>query len=148
LAGRTLSLRVITPERIVLDARVTSVRLPGVDGSIGVLPRHAHMVAAIDVGLLHYTQEGIEHVLLVTEGFAEVKDDTLRVVCEAGERPAEIDEERARAAEARARERLTRLRGVDEAPEPVDLLRAEAALRRALVRLEVLKYAPRERVRT
>ena len=39
MAGRTLSLRVITPERIVLDARVNSVRLPGVDGSIGVLPR-------------------------------------------------------------------------------------------------------------
>jgi F-type H+-transporting ATPase subunit epsilon len=148
LAGRTLSLRVITPERIVLDARVSSVRLPGVDGSIGVLPRHAHMVAAIDVGLLHYTQDGIEHVLFVSEGFAEVKDDTLRVVCEAGERPAEIDEERARAAEARARERLTRFRGAEAIPEPVDLLRAEAALRRALTRLEALKYAPRERVRT
>jgi F-type H+-transporting ATPase subunit epsilon len=130
----TLTLRVLTPDKIALDQGVASVRLPGLDGSIGVLPRHAPMIAALDVGLLHYrtTPGGPETLLFVSGGFAEVRGDTLRVVSEAGERPEEIDEERARAAEQRARERLAVARGEGDA---IDLLRAEAALRRALMRL-------------
>src|SRR5258705_13081695 len=108
MAG-TLTLRVITPDRIALDRSVASVRLPALDGSIGVLPRHAPMIAALDTGLLHYreTSGGSESVLFVAGGFAEVRGETLRVVSEAGEHPAEIDEARAREAEQRARERLS-----------------------------------------
>ncbi len=128
-----LTLRVIKPEAIVLDTEVDSVRVPGVDGSIGILPRHAHMVAALDIGLVRYRQRGQESLIFVSGGFAEVRSNTVRVVCEAGERPEEIDEERARAAEARARARLDEGRGASE--EQIDLLRAELALRRALFRL-------------
>jgi F-type H+-transporting ATPase subunit epsilon len=131
----TLTLRVITPDRIALDQSVASVRLPGLDGSIGVLPRHAPMIAALDAGLLRYrtTPGGPEEVLFVAGGFAEVRDNTLRVVSEAGEKPAEIDENRAREAEKRARERIAA--GKADGGEPLDLLRADAALRRALMRL-------------
>jgi F-type H+-transporting ATPase subunit epsilon len=127
-----LTLRVITPDAIVLDEQVDSVRIPGVDGSIGILPRHAPMVAALDIGILRYRARGREHSVFVAGGFAEVRANTVRVVCEAGEKPEEIDEERARAAEARARARLDE--GVSTGAQ-VDLLRAELALRRAQVRL-------------
>ena len=139
-----LTLRVITPERIVLDERVSSVRIPGVDGSIGIHPRHAHMVAALDVGPLEYAQGGTEHALFVSEGFAEVRDGTVRVVCEAGERPDEIDESRAAKAEERARARLKEA-GVVSSKEAIDRLRAEAALRRAVLRLKVYRYGDRTR---
>lgn len=129
----TLTLRVITPERIVLDQAVSAVRVPALDGSIGILARHANMVAALDVGVLSYRTDGAERTLFVSGGFAEVRANTVRVVTEAGEKPAEIDEERARAAEARARERLAAARAT--VGEPIDLVRAEAALRRALLRL-------------
>src|SRR5262245_14159403 len=132
MAG-TLTLRVITPERIAHDSSVASARLPGLDGSIGVLPRHAPMVAALDAGVLRWKEDGQEEVMFVSGGFAEVRGETLRVVCEAGEKPAEIDEERARAAEKRARERISAGRAA--AGEPIDLLRAEASLRRAMMRL-------------
>jgi F-type H+-transporting ATPase subunit epsilon len=143
MAG-TFTLRVITPSAIVLDTQVESVRFPGLDGSIGVLPRHAHMIAGVGIGVLHYVESGQAKQLFVSEGFAEVKNDTLRVVCEAGELPEEIDEERARAAEQRARERLS-VKVIGE--QAVDMLRAEMALQRALLRLEV-RGASRERVRT
>ncbi len=144
MAG-ALTLRVITPDSIVLDIQASAVRLPGVDGQIGILPRHAHMVAAVDVGPLAYTEGGVEKTLFVSEGFAEVKDNTLRVVCEAGELPADIDEKRAKEAEARARARLKAPKGGQEA---VDVLRAEAALRRAVARQRVLGLYARERVRS
>ena len=140
MAG-TLTLRVITPDRIALDKSVASARIPGLDGSIGVLPRHAPMIAALDAGLLHYRVEagGKEEVLFVAGGFAEVRENTLRLATQAGEKPEEIDEARAREAEKRARERLS-VRRAEDGEEAFDLLRAEAALRRALMRLRACEY--------
>jgi F-type H+-transporting ATPase subunit epsilon len=130
-----LTLRVITPERIAIDVPVESVRLPGVDGSIGVLPRHAPMIAALDVGVLTYRKPGGgEGALFVGGGFAEVRGDTLRVISRAGERSDEIDETRAKAAEKRARERLAHL-GADTRVHEIDMARAELSLKRALMRL-------------
>jgi len=130
MAGE-ITLRVITPDRIVLDTTASSVRIPAVDGSMGILPRHAQMVAALDVGLLLYRHGSEESALFVSGGFVEVKDNTVRVVSEAGERPEEIDEERAREAEARARQRIEEGRRDVQ----IDVLRAEISLRRAQARL-------------
>jgi F-type H+-transporting ATPase subunit epsilon len=127
-----LTLRVITPDRIVLDTQAETVRVPAVDGSMGFLPRHANLVAALDLGLLTWREGGKEQTLFVSGGFVEVKQNTVRVVSEAGERPQEIDVERARAAEKRARERLDQGRDTGVV---IDLLRAELALRRAQARL-------------
>ena len=131
MAG-SLTLRVITPDRIVLDTRAESVKVPAVDGSMGFLPRHADLVAALDVGQLFWRESGQEHRLFVSGGFVEVHDDTVRVVSEAGERPEDIDVERARDAERRARERLDKSRTSEV---EIDIVRAEAALQRALARL-------------
>lgn len=157
----TLTLRVITPDRIALDRQVESVRLPALDGSLGVLPRHAPMVAALDVGLVHYKADGREHVLFAAGGFAEMHGDTLRVVTQASEAPADIDLARAQAAEKRARARLQSA-GVaatgsvvsavasttsalvrESSGEPTDLARAQTSLRRALLRAEAKGYAAR-----
>jgi len=131
MAGK-LTLRVITPDRIALDTQAESVRVPAVDGSMGFLPRHASLVAALDVGLLSWREGGQEQTLFVSGGFVEVRADTVRVVSEAGERPAEIDVTRAQEAERRARERLDQGR---EQAVTVDILRAELALKRAMMRL-------------
>lgn len=139
----SLTLRVITPDAIVLDTTAASVRIPGVDGSIGILPKHAAMVAALDTGVLRYRTGGNEQFLFVSDGFAEVRDNTLRLVCEAGDLGEEIDVERATRAEERARARLSRTGPSGE--DPVDLVRAEAALRRAIMRLQVAQYVGRRR---
>lgn len=138
-----LTLRVITPEKIAVDTTVESVRLPLLDGSAGVLPRHAPMIAALDIGRLFFrTPGGPEQEMFVAGGFAEVRGDTVRVVTQAGERPEEIDEARALEAEKRARERLDRRMAPAGSGEPLDALRAEAALKRALFRLRT-KRSPR-----
>jgi len=127
-----LTLRVITPDQIVLDEQVDSVQVPASDGLMGILPMHAHMVATLAVGLLRYDSGGKSETLFVSGGFAEVRDNTVRIVSEAGELPEEIDEERARAAEERARKRIEEGHADGE---QIDILRAELALRRAQFRL-------------
>lgn len=130
-----LTLRVITPDKIVIDTVTSSVKVPGVDGSIGILRNHAPMVAALDVGVLEYRSGGTEREVFVSGGFAEVRANTVRVVSEAGEPREEIDEARALEAEARARKRLDEGRRPPSGEPQIDLLRAEFALRRALARL-------------
>ena len=132
-----ITLRVITPERIVLDTAAHGVRFPAADGSMGVLPRHAPLVAALDAGELSWTDpSGEPGRMFVAGGFAEVRANTVRLVTEASEPATDIDVERARRAAERARERL-RNRRVEEGTFEFDVLRAEASLRRALMRIFV-----------
>ena len=131
MAG-ALTLRVITPDQIVLDTQADSVKVPAADGLMGILPQHASMIAALDVGLLTYYAGGKEEALFVSGGFVEVRANTVRVISESGEMPEEIDEERAREAEQRARKRIEEGRST---MGDLDILRANLALRRAQFRL-------------
>jgi F-type H+-transporting ATPase subunit epsilon len=125
-----LHLRVVTPDRTVLDRKVRSVQFMGVDGSYGILPRHAPLLTATMPGIVTIKHtDGTQENMLVTEGFAEMRDNVLSLICEAGERATEIDEARAREAEARAREAIAGTHTVD-----INLAQAEAALQRALLR--------------
>ena len=134
MAG-SITLRVITPERIVVDTTASEIKFPALDGSMGVLPRHATMVAALDSGALSWSHAGEGGEMFVSGGFAEVRDNTVRIVTEASEHASEIDVERAERAAERARERLRNRGGGRELSLlELDTVRAEGALRRALMR--------------
>ena len=125
-----LHLRVVTPDRNVLDRKVKAVSFMGIDGSYGILPNHAPLMTATMPGVVKVTNtDGSVEELLVTDGFAEMRNNVLSLVCEAGERADEIDVERARAAEERARKRIEEASTVD-----INLAQAEVALQKALLR--------------
>lgn len=136
MAG-ALNLRVITPEQIELDTTCSSIQFITTDGYVGVLEGHAPMVAALGIGGLAYGGEGIENkeAMFIAGGFAEVRDNTVRIVTEASERPSEIDVDRAARAAERAQQRLERHE--EDAEEALDVLRAQAALRRAIMRQRI-----------
>ncbi|MHC5063480.1 MAG: ATP synthase F1 subunit epsilon [Planctomycetota bacterium] len=135
---KLMHLRIVTPQEVLLDQDVRSVSFMGIDGSYGILPGHAPLMTATQPGEVKITHEdGRVEELVVTDGFAEVHDNVLTLVCEAGTAAGKIDLERARAAEERAREKLSE-RGSLSSEE---LLRAEAALRRALVRQRIGRRA-------
>ncbi|MHC4824557.1 MAG: ATP synthase F1 subunit epsilon [Planctomycetota bacterium] len=124
-----LTLRIVSPEEIILDAQVQSVQIPGDDGQFGVLPRHASMVALTESGSLHAKDSAGEPLdFIIHDGFAEVRDNVVTVLSRSAEKMAEIDLERAQKAAERARERM-RLHDDD-----IDRARAVAALRRAMMR--------------
>ena len=133
-----LSLNVVTPERTLL-AREDVLRIiaPAADGQITILPRHAALMTSLDIGeLTVVTPEG-EIDMAVFGGFLQVADDRVSVLADAAERADEIDDERAETARRRAEERLA---GPRDAAGAVDLLRAQASLRRSLVRLRVRRH--------
>ncbi len=125
-----LHLKVVTPDRTVLDRKVRSVQFMGVDGSYGILPNHAPLMTATVPGVVSIENtDGSKEEMLVTDGFAEMRHNQLKLLCEAGERATEIDEERARLAEEKAREAIAGTHTVD-----INLAKAEASLQRAMLR--------------
>ena len=126
-----LHLRIVTPDRVIVDRKVRSVRFGGVDGSYGILPRHAPLMTAIgQAGDVQVTEaDGSRTAIFVSDGFAQVQDNVLTLTCEAGELAHEIDLQRVKAAEATAREKLSHLDRLSE-----EYLKAEASLRKALAR--------------
>lgn len=129
----TMLCEVVTAERVVYRDQVNLVVVPGVEGMLGILPRHTPLMAALTFGEVLIRKEGAEDVLMaVGGGFIEVTGDHVTILADSAERAEEIDIARAEAARRRAEERMRQ-----RYREDVDFARAEAALRRSLVRLRV-----------
>ena len=126
-----LHLRIVTPDRTIVDRKVGSVSFQGVDGGYGILPGHAPLMTALaPAGVVAITElDGKREEMFASDGFAQMQHNVLTLVCEAGEFAHEIDLERVKATEARAREKLA---GLDRLS--VEFVQAEASLRKALLR--------------
>lgn len=125
----TLSLSIVSPEKSVLEAEVSSVQVPGAEGMFGVLPRHAQLVSLTASGLLSAVSVDGEIIeMLIHGGFAEVSGDAVVILSHSAEKVSDIDVERAQQAAKRAQERLS------SKSSGVDVSRAGAALRRSLLR--------------
>ena len=131
-----ISLEIITPERQVFAAEVDWVTLPGSGGEMTILPEHVPIVTSLDSGVLLYDQDGQVSRMAVHYGYAQLQGNTLTVLPNLVERAEEIDLDRAREAEQRARAALQELAGKGDADE--DKLKKNAGkLRRALNRQAV-----------
>ena len=133
--ANTLHLSVVTPSAMIVDQDVNYVGAQGLEGDFGVLPGHAALLAALRVGHIFYKTGDDTRYVFVSGGFAEVSDNKVIILAETATRAEDIDTERAAKAKARAEERL-KSKHAD-----IDQIRAEAALQRAITRLETSKYA-------
>src|ERR1044071_591738 len=120
--------------RLVVSEQGDEVGAPGSEGDFGVLPGHAPFLTTLGIGLVTYRIGRDEHHLAIAGGFAEIRNDKVIILADSAERPDEIDRARAGRARERAERRLPG--GPQEA---VDYARAQAALVRALVRLQVAR---------
>ena len=64
----SMTLKILLPERVVLDEPVDKVVAESPQGSFGLLPRHVDVVAPIAPGLLSYTRDEEESFVAVDEG--------------------------------------------------------------------------------
>ena len=132
-----LFLEIVTPEKTVVSQEVDTVVAPGTEGEFGVLPGHIHFLSGIVPGELRYDTGTTKEIMAVTTGFAEVSNDKVSILVEAAEKAQNIDKERARHAMERASERLAKDRGTED----IDFIRAEMALKRAIMRIKVAEKA-------
>jgi F-type H+-transporting ATPase subunit epsilon len=128
--AEAFQLEVATPERLIVEERVTEAQIPARDGYLGVLPGHAPLVAELKSGVMSYMTGGSTRYLAIHGGFVEVLPEQVRVLADIGERAEEIDVPRAQAALTRAQ------RTLEDAHVDLDPASALAEMQRAQARLE------------
>jgi len=128
----SLNVRVITPDKIVWDADVKELILPSSTGQIGILSNHAPLLTALDIGVMRLRNEQNWISIVVMEGFAEVNENKVTILCNGAEEAASIDSTAAQA----DLEKLTLL--VDEATTKKEKIEATLELRKAKARLQAL----------
>lgn len=129
-----LKLKVITPQKILLEEEVDAVYSTAVDGEFGVLPGHVPYMTPLAIGISKFEKNGKSEYLSTIGGVFQVKDNEVLILTDGAEFGKNIDLPRAIAAKERAEARLNMEANID-----VD--RARIALLRALARIQAASKA-------
>ncbi len=134
---RHLNVRLLTPEGPLFDDRAYMVIAPSVMGEVGLLPRHAPLIAFLKVGETRLTlMDDTKIVYATTEGYLSIEDDEVLIMVEQAEEAGSIDRARAEESLRLAEERLAAA-GEDDVAQRA----AAARKKRALNRLRSLDRA-------
>ena len=129
----TIRLDIVTAERVVYSEDIDILVAPGIDGELGILPRHAPLLTVLKPGEIRVVKDGEERFIAVSGGFMEVMGNKVTILADTAEHAEEIDLERAEEAMGRAEEQ------VESAASQMDLERALASMRRSQARLRVAR---------
>ena len=72
--AETMHFNLVSPERSLMAAEVTSVQIPGADGDMTAMPDHAPVITTLRPGVLRVETAGGTEEFVVTGGFAEMGD--------------------------------------------------------------------------
>lgn len=125
------ALEIISPERVFYSGKAKFLELTTSEGEIGVYKNHVPMTNVLMPGVVKIHEKDEVKTAAVMSGFVVILKDKIKVMAEVAEWPDEIDEKRAQEAKIRAERRLR------EGGSGIDINRAEAALKRSLVRLSI-----------
>ena len=132
--SRIFQVEIITPDRVFHTGEATMIEFNTAAGQLGVYKKHIPLTTVLAPGIVTIHNDGEEDIVAaVHSGFAEILPEKVTLLAEIAEWPDEIDRGRAEAARQRAEERLA------HKTEEVDIKRAEFALRKALVRIDIAK---------
>lgn len=108
--ARKLTVTITTPRGIKFIEEADKVVMRAIDGTLGVLPRHAPLSTVLGDGVLQIVNNGVEKKLAVFGGIAEIADDTVNIFSTIAQSPDEIDTERAEADRLEAEAKLEEAR--------------------------------------
>src|SRR3989338_7552334 len=133
-----IKLKIVTPEKLILEEEVDAVIVPTLEGEITILPEHIPIVAGLKSGDIVGIKDG-EHIpMAVVGGFIEVKKDennntTVVILADFAEHVAEITEDAIAKSKARAEE----LKKLAEDKGVVDFEHFAAELEKSLTRIKI-----------
>ena len=128
----SLNVRVITPDQTVWDAPADEVILPSSTGQVGILSDHAPLLTALDIGVMRLKTDGNWASIVLMEGFAEVEDNKVTILCNGAEEGSPIDPKTAQ----EELEKNTLL--VDEAETKKEKIEATIELRKSKARVQAV----------
>ena len=130
---KRLGVRLLTPEGPVFEGAAYMVIAPSIMGEVGILPRHAPLIAFLKTGETRLKlMDDTERVFATTEGYFSIEEDQVLILVEQADDASTIDRARAEAALRQAEEDLANV-GADDVARTA----AESARRRAENRLRI-----------
>ena len=134
-ADNLFDLKIITPDRVFYSGKASFLELNTVEGEIGIYKNHIPMATVLEPGIATITEEGgNKKEAALHTGFMEILGDRITILAEIAEWPDEIDRNRAQEAKIRAERRL------QNDKSNINITRAELALHKALVRIELADH--------
>lgn len=136
--SKQLKLKIVTPERLILEEIVDQVSLPTMQGEITIMPDHVPLITELSSGDVVAYINGEHAPMAVAGGFMEVRKNEnditeVAVLADFAEHVAEISDEKIEKAKARALE----LKKLMENKEVVDFEHFKAELERSLTRVKI-----------
>lgn len=129
-----MTIKIVTSKYKKEITDVTSLHLKTIDGDITILPNHYPLVTAIDITSVTI-KKGKEVInAFGSNGLMNVREKEVILLLNAFEFENEIDIDRALKSKERAEKRI------NSKDDQIDLVRAEASLKRAVMRLNIAKY--------
>ena len=125
-----LNVEIVTPYGIVFSNTAQSCQAPGAEGQFQVLDKHADLLSVLNIGEIRLKTESGEVALATSGGYLEVRKNKISIVVESAELSGQIDVDRAKSAEKRAKERLIK-------KGDIDVVRAQLSLARSLNRIKI-----------
>lgn len=102
----TLTVRVITPDKIVWDQTAQEVILPSSSGQLGILTDHAPLLTNLDIGVIRVRPDKEWKSIAVMGGFAEIEQNEVKILVNGAELGDSINKEEAQNALAEAEKSL------------------------------------------
>jgi len=133
-----IELSIVTPSGAEYEGDIVEGVFPGEDGDLGILPDHTPLLSILRVGIIKIKEqkESNYKVFATSGGYIEVKDNVITLLAETAESREKLDKARAVEAKDRAEERIRQAK--TKSGKDIDIERAEASLKRALTRLELV----------
>ncbi|OGI60519.1 hypothetical protein A2641_03225 [Candidatus Nomurabacteria bacterium RIFCSPHIGHO2_01_FULL_37_25] len=151
--AKQLKLKIVTPERLVLEEMVDEVVIPTTEGEISVLPGHIPLIVGLASGDVVGISKGENIPMAVSGGFVEIKSRCLEgseprpeasgksldyvtevaILADFAEHVFEISDEKIEKAKTRAEEMKVAMQN----KEHVDFEHFEAELERSLTRVKI-----------
>ena len=146
-----LHLKIVTPEKLLVDEEVSQVNAPTEQGEIGILPNHANLMAKVKPGELVIKRSGKIDSLAIGGGFLQVSDNIVTVMTDLATYATDIDERAVEEAKKRAEMALTQTLSDEEYAETLAILEVNEAVmekygynKEEWSSMSVLDYRPKE----
>jgi F-type H+-transporting ATPase subunit epsilon len=137
MSTKQLKLKIVTPEKLILEEMVESVTLPSTEGELTILPEHIPMIAGLASGDVVALVGGEQVPMAVSGGFIEVKQvngqTEVAILADFAEHVVGITDEAIKQAEAKAEE----LKKMADNKEVVDFEHFASELERSLTRVKI-----------
>jgi F-type H+-transporting ATPase subunit epsilon len=119
----TIHVDVVSAEESIFSGEAKFVALPGEAGELGIYPRHTPLITRIKAGSVRIEKaDGTEEFIFVAGGLLEVQPNCVTVLSDTAVRGKDLDDEKASAAIAAAKEAL------DSAKSEIDIAKAQSEL--------------------